>query len=396
MTGPAFSARAAADYIRAQAIDHAEILYGVRPGDRVDCPLHAGSDSGSFEVYADSGRWGCHARKAYGDVVDFWAQRYHGLDHDQRVTGALFRICLRELLERLGASPDRFPQLGPEETERNGKPYPPADEVEAVLGEAVLPLYALRPREDGSKVRLMLNGRERPGIGSYAQLHGLDMDGPGLVRMLRASKNTAHRPEWAQRWRFEGVVLPTYNGAGELVSLRYRTLGESKAYGKGRNPGVKGQFAAGALLLNRPARELLHGDAHAKVLAREHGVIVTEGDPAFLAWSTSHPGPVIGLPGSSAVAGAFARIPRDAPVLLDFDPDAAGAKYLGKALAALAQHLDVRWSARMRWYFETEPAVRAETIAERRPKTKADREAAEKAVSKRINELRLEAAKGTG
>ncbi len=388
-----FDLRAAADWIRANAHELAERVYGIAPGARGSCALHGG-DGDNFAVH-DNGGWSCFSRCGHGDLIKWVAAHEHGHPVEEVVRGELFRRVVLSLVERAGRPPEDF-QRGnsPDRPDKRGaKPYPPRAEVDAVLAEAVHPIYALRP--DETDRALELGGRARPGLPSFATLSGLDLDGPGLVRIISGSRKGAleSRPEWARSWRRRGAVVPTYDGRGALVSLVYRRVAEPC---KGFVP--KG-FSAGPLFLNRPARELLAREATAVGAravddARDRGVLLTEGMPAHLAWSWRHAGPVIGIRGGSSIPhAAILAIPRDAPVLLDFDPDAAGEKYLRDALRALRSHTDVRWSARMAWYAERYPAVRAELLALRTPRSKAERDAVEREIAERLDAERVALAK---
>lgn len=334
---------AMADYVR----EHVPLdtVYGIGRGERGCCPLHGGTNPTAFQVN-ESGRWACFADcDARGDVISFWAAKAGDVRPGQFPRGDAFKKAVTELLALVDRKPAEFRALGAEtfSARKQSKPYPPREEVEALLSEASLPMV----RDEG----LMLGGRIRPGIGSLAQLHGLGLHGHGLVRILPKPSDGHTRPAWAAKWR--GALLPLYDERGRLISVRCRpqTAGKVKAvFPKG--------FCAGGMFLNRPAQALLAGDDEAKRDACTHGVVITEGGPAFLAWASKHPGPVMGLPGVAPPKSALLRIPPDAPVYLDTDPDEPGLKYARQAIQGLARHETLYWSARLAWFYERRPPER--------------------------------------
>lgn len=339
-----FDARGAAQALKA-AIARGDVdvepLYGTaRGGPRIPCPLH-GSNSAVFEVYDDGG-WRCHSQCSSGDVFNFVATRQMNIAPGTQLRGNNFADAVRRTFEALGVHADAYGcARSPVPPGGKGKPYPPASEVSRLLA------FAHELAIDGTPFDI--GGRARPAVGTNAAAAGL-----GLCVELGADLKK-HRPKWAARWP-AGKLFALYDEGGALATVHLRPDNASK--GKGRNPP---KFNPSAFLMNAPMRALSRGESkdeanRARLLgydtARESarsGVLVTEGPPAWCAWSRWHAGPVGGVCGQDPTAAWMRRLPADAPVLLDFDPDLTGLKYLQAALAGLARHEDVRISTRMRW-----------------------------------------------
>lgn len=328
-------ARGAAAAIRA-ALEggsvSAELIYGTEPG-RWPCVLHGG-DGSNLQVWPD-GRWTCHSTcGTSGDAIDFLAVRELGHPVGEHLRGVRFLEAVALTLERLGIDAGAFSAR----PRKQSKPYPPAAEVASLLALA---------HDVGGSEFLEIGGRERVGIGRGSIVAGL-----GLCARLGEDTRSA-RPRWARRWP-PGIVVAVYDDRGGLATLQLRP-----DEGGAKNPA---KYSAAGILMNAELRAVVRGqgrDEKDRALllgtgtalehARAEGIVLTEGVPAWLAWSRWHPGPVGGVPGQAPARELLARLPRDAPILLDFDPDAAGLGYLRKALVGLERHPDVRLSARMRW-----------------------------------------------
>jgi hypothetical protein len=325
------------DWIAAAAAARAiapEQVYGASPG-RMPCPLHGGSNDsfGIYEAEEGGARWHCHsACGAGGDAIQFVATRHGYRPGDPYPTGELFRRVVADLLDLDGATVEGF-GLAP--AAKGSKRYPPLEEVHSVLEHSL----DLDP-DDPSPLKI--GGRERPGIGSRAQLRGLGLAHP-LVRLIDPSWPAEDRPEWARKWA--GAVIALYDSRGSAVTVHNRRTRPGKV--KGINP--KGFRVGDAVAANAVAVDLLAGDRVAKECARAVGVVIVEGVPAFLAWSSWHPGPVFGLPGQVVPSSTLRRLPKDALIRLDIDPDAAGLKYLSSLLWGLADHERLQWSVRTAW-----------------------------------------------
>lgn len=349
MTTSGFDARGAAVALKA-AITRGDVdvssLYGGTPGGpRIPCPIHNG-DSSSFEIYED-GRWRCHSRcGSGGDVFNFVAIRELGAIAGEPLRGAVFADAVRLTFELLGVDGEAY-ACARSPVGRGGKkskPFPPAGEVAQLLAFAhELPVTG---------ETFAIGGRARPGIGTYATAAGL------ALCVVLGADTKKHRPKWATRWP-AGMLFPLYDDRGALATVHLRPDDESK--GKGKNPP---RFNPCAFLMNEPMRALLRGESRderdrARLLGYEtarqrarDGVLLTEGPPAWGAWSRWHPAPVGAVTGQDPSRAWMQRLPRDVPILLDFDPDLVGLKYTAEALRGLARHDDVRVSARTRWIID--------------------------------------------
>ncbi len=348
MSNVALDIRGAAAALKA-AITRRDVnvapLYGGEPGGaRIRCPLHNGGDP-NFEIY-DDGRWRCHSRCGCGgDVFSFIAARDLNIPAGTSLRGVHFEDAVRRAFDLLGADLQGFDcARDSSEGGKKGKPYPPPNEVSQLLAYAhELPL---------TSETFAIAGRARPGVGTYAMAAGL-----GLCTLLGVDDKNA-RPKWAKAWP-AGKLFALYDDRGALATVHLRPDDPNQS--KSKNPP---KFNPRAWLMNEPMRALVRGEsqqerdrarllgyATAREDALQHGVVITEGPPAWCAWCR-HPGPVGGLPGQEPSVGWLGRLPNDAPILLDFDPDLTGLKYLVSALRALSRHSDVRVSARMRWIVE--------------------------------------------
>lgn len=342
-----FDARGAAQALKA-AIARGDVdvgpLYGGTPGGaRIGCPLHGG-DGPNFELY-DDGRWRCHSRcGSGGDVFDFVAVRDMNVVAGTPLRGNAFAEAVQRAFDLLAVDLEAYgcarSPVGPK-GKGKGKPYPPAQDVSRLLA------FAHELPCDGAAFEI--GGRARPGVGTNAVAAGLDLC------VVLGDDVKKHRPKWAARWP-SGKLFALYDHAGALATVHLRPDDESK--GKGKNPA---RYNPAAFLMNAPMRALVRGESkaeqdRAKLLGYETardsaraGVLVTEGPPAWCTWSRWHAGPVGAVCGQEPSVEWMRRIPKHVPVLLDFDPDLVGFKYLQAALRGLVNHEDVRLSARMRW-----------------------------------------------
>ncbi len=363
MNEETFDARGAARALRAAiargTVDVTSLYGGSRGGPRIPCPLHRG-DSANFEVYEDGG-WRCHSQCGTGgDVFHFVAIRDLSVTAGEKLRGEMFQRAVRATFEALGVDLDGSFALardgsapGQGGRAKNSKPYPPPREVARLLANAHEP--------PSSGEVFSLGGRARPGVGTYATVGGL-----GLCVLLGDDVRKL-RPKWAERWP-PGKLFALYDARGSLATVHLRP--DDVVKGKAKNPA---KFNPRAFLMNEPMRALCRGESkdernRARLLgyetalqsARSTGVLLVEGTPSWCAWSRWFAGPVGGFPGQEPTREWLARIPRDAPVYLDVDPDVTGLKYLSAALRELVQHEDVRISARTRWILDHAAQARRE------------------------------------
>lgn len=188
---------------------------------------------------------------------------------------------------------------------------PPLAEVETVLAQ-------------GRRVESDLEARR------WLHARGLDpLACSGLCRVIMsawpswARAGSPPRPWSASAYR---LIVPVYDALGALRSLRARRVKGSS--GPKELPPL-GCRAAGYVYANRHAVAMLRGVPSTCVL-------VVEGTPDYLTWSSRCRWPVIGLPGSGAWSRELAdKIPDGAEVVVRTDPDDAGDRYA----AIVAQHL---------------------------------------------------------
>jgi hypothetical protein len=160
------------------------------------------------------------------------------------------------------------------------------------------------------------------------------------------------------------VIVPMYDAAGEVRSVRARYIGPPRdELPKALPPsghGCKG------LVMACPAAALMLAVSGWPWWAARR-VVITEGEPDFLTWATRGEIPrrlaVIGLGGSGQWTEALAdRIPDDSVVTIRTDPDDAGDAYVSEIVASLRGRCRTR---------ESDPDGRAQ-----RRRAKAERDAA--------------------
>jgi hypothetical protein len=204
---------------------------------------------------------------------------------------------------------------------------------------------------------------------------------PALVDRLglaRALPSGLAGPRWASyrgqaaapaRWAALGyrVIVPMYDAAGDLRSVRARYIGPSgDDLPKALPPsgyGCKG------LVMACPLAAIMLAVAGWPWWA-ERRVVIAEGEPDFLTWATRGELPrklaVLGVGGSGQWTEALAdRIPNESNVIIRTDPDDAGDAYAAEIVASLR--------GRCRTY-ESDPHGRAQ-----RRRAKAERDAARRA-----------------
>lgn len=198
-------------------------------------------------------------------------------------------------------------------------------------------------------------------VSAWLQSRGLnpaDVEDRNLARALPAGVEVPH---WAWgpggSWSESGrrCIMPMFDAAGALVSLRARAIREVEGP-KALAPAgfeVRGLELADAL-----SRRLLEGaplgdGSSAADLVKRVGVMICEGEPTFLAaatlWSDADEDApaVLGIVAGSWTDEIAARIPTGTRVVLDVDADAAGDKYVAQIAATLAARCDLRDARRV-------------------------------------------------
>jgi hypothetical protein len=274
--------------------------------------------------------------------------------------GRDFAAVLRRAIDLAGVDLERRPWTPrPRSRPPAPKPPPPVNEVRALWD-------ACRPCAADADVAAWLRSRAvDPEL----------VDRLGLARALpvglTGSRWTSYRGEADSPvpWAALGyrVIVPMYNAAGDLCSVRARYIGQPRSdLPKALPPsghGCKG------LAMACPVAAIMLAVAGWPWWA-ERRVVITEGEPDFLTWATRGEIPrklaVLGVGGSGQWTEAIAdRIPDDSLVIIRTDPDDAGDAYAAEIVASLRGRCRAR---------ESDSDGRAQ-----RRRTKAERDAARRA-----------------
>lgn len=253
-----------------------------------------------------------------GDAIGLVAA-VHGLDAHRDG-----REVMRIAAELAGMTDDaptrREPRPRPESRPPDPPSYPPADEVAAVWASA-------RFVCDDAEAAAYLAGR------------GLKPDAIPFRYLARVLPIATELPRWAslrgRPWTVTGhrIIVPVYDCAGTMRAVRGWSWIEA---GKPKRLAAAGYTVRGLVLANPMAREILMSGS-APALCSTGGplvVVITEGEPDYLAWATRAPEScgtkfaVLGIAGAGAWTQEIAtRIPSGARVIIRTDHDLAGEKY---------------------------------------------------------------------
>lgn len=331
----------------APLLEVAEAL-GLEPrgaGSLAPCPAcgeaRRGSQDGRGPVglRGDRRGWRCHRCGLTGDVVTLAALVLTG---EPKPAGADGWARVREWAEGRGwCRRGDAPPLPRREPVPAAPPRrPPADEVAATWASCV------GVTED-AEVAGWLRGR------------ALDPAAVEDLDMARALPVRARLPRWARgprgAWTESGhrLVLPLFGATGRLEALRARAVVPLDGGPKGLAPA--GAEVRGLVLACPLARLLLAGAAlgdgsPAAELVRTAGLVVTEGEPDWLTWSTrwgvdgelERAPAVVGLVAGSWTEDLAARVPEGTCVGLRVHHDAAGEGYAARVAATLGARCEVR------------------------------------------------------
>lgn len=174
---------------------------------------------------------------------------------------------------------------------------------------------------------------------AWVRARGLDpsiIEDFDLARVLARDGTT---PSWAAcgaSWCTSDhrLLVPTYDAAGELRSLRGRAIGTA---GARKELSPRGHRTGGLVLANEAALGMLRGKAGADL-------VVVEGTPDFLTWATrpTFSGAVVGIIGGVGMPQDVAgRIPNGTRVAVRVDRDDAGRKYEARIVELLAGRCDL-------------------------------------------------------
>lgn len=301
-----------------------QVRHGARP--QLQCPACGASKRGSSDrrlpAVARDGRWNCWTCGARGDVVDLVALRLCS----DRFRG---QAQVRDWFAGPGAS---MPAV--QAVEAPPLEYPPQDEVLDLWGRAGHP--RLSP-----DLQQWLQGRlGEPWRRAAGVVRALPLRGPV--------------PAWARFWRDRGyrALFPVFDAQGQMRSLRARRVAD----GPGpkcvpampphrEHPG----FAAGGLVLACPlALGRLRGAALPPEWDQDPPWVVTEGEPAWLAWVAKRQAAVLGITSGSWSLPLADRIPDGALVIVATDQDKAGERYARQITESLRGRCRLRrWTPKV-------------------------------------------------
>jgi hypothetical protein len=127
------------------------------------------------------------------------------------------------------------------------------------------------------------------------------------------------------------IVLPVWDASGNMASVRgWATVPNVERCGVPKRLPLAGFSSAGLCLANAPAVHMLR--------TREPSllpVVVVEGEPDFVVWSTRHDGPVFGVGSGWWTQTHGDRIPSGARVAIRTHRDKAGERYARDVAATL-------------------------------------------------------------
>lgn len=311
------------------------------------CPLCASATACKvFRSKDAKDRWHCHSCQKGGDVIDLVAcvltgsplPRGHSpASETVRAWFASRGWCLPAEDSPAKPPPKPLPREAPAGREA-GAPSapPPAPEVRDLL-------RACRPVLSDPVVAGWL--RER--LGPRASLDALV--GRGVIGALPSD---APLPRWARfrrrSWAELGyrAILPVYDASGAPTSVRARCVvpppeGAPKALPP-TGFSVRGLVMADAL----GQYVLREGRVPPGWRGATFRVVVTEGEPAFLAWAAEMQGraAVLGIVAGSWSPEIAARLPDGARVAVATDFDAPGERYAARILETLSDRCTAyRW-----------------------------------------------------
>ena len=168
--------------------------------------------------------------------------------------------------------------------------------------------------------------------GAWLTARGLTLDDAARAGVLAAPVADAglHR-----------LVLPCYNAAGRLASYRLRYVGRDwRTYTGPKEATRTGDTSRGLVYACHAARRMLRGNAAAIAYVRQHGLIIAEGGPDFVAvqaaWRGCRPPAVLGIWAASTQSiELWQRVPADVRVCIATDADLQGDKYAGEITTRL-------------------------------------------------------------
>lgn len=219
------------------------------------------------------------------------------------------------------------PQVQPQEPT-----YPPRDEVLDLIAACGL-------CDNDGAVSGWLGGRK-------LDAHQVDVRALAYALPLDAGRI----PQWSQWWTRTGhrLIVPLFDAAGEIRSVRAgTTLPKEQLGDMPKRLAPKGFTSKGLVMADELGREILRGGTWPEWHRGKMQVVISEGEPDWMAWATKYP---LGAPLPWACFGVYsggwtqehgARIPAGAVVSVRTDLDDAGRRFAEQIKQTLA-HCDVR------------------------------------------------------
>lgn len=306
--------------VAALGLQRGALTHGV--GVTVCCPAHDDRSPSCSVFRGQDGTVGirCHGCGWTGDALSLIAVA-NGLD----VRADWPRV--REHALRLTGC--AVPQVVREQREERG--YPPPEEVAALWGACV-------PCADDADVVTLLQRR------------GLDATLVDVLRLARVLPATAALPRWASYrgrrdqaapWSETGhrLIVPVYDHSGAHRSFRAWCVLHESDDPKRLPPA--GFAVRGLVLADDVAAAMLAGTASPL------RIVIVEGEPDFVTWSThtsdanADPPAVLGVVSGSWTETIAARVPDGSRVAIRTHHDAAGDKYAETIARTLVHRCEV-------------------------------------------------------
>lgn len=230
---------------------------------------------------------------------------------------------------------------------RSGQDCPERPRATRVKPAPARNVSPARP-DSASLARLLESSRrvlDEQEVAGWLRSRGLDpadVEDCGLARALPAGVKL---PPWARSsagsWTESGhrVVLPLVDAHGQVVSVRARCV-RPDVRPKALSP--VGFQVGGLVLADALAQRMLAGDPAALELVVACGLVITEGDPDWLAWATrasdanEHAWATLGIFSGSWTPELASRIPDRTRVVIRGHDDEAGRKYVAQIIQGLA------------------------------------------------------------
>ncbi len=305
-----------------------------RHGERVACPIHNGKDENFSFQSKGKLTWTCWSTCGSGDVIEL-IQKLRGVDFAEALREAadIAGVVLEDVedpseRERRRVERQKYLESARkrQQTPEPERPYPPNDDVVSMWNCSL-------PVAEDVEVCEYLKGR------------GID---PRLVSsytdLVRVIPREASLPYWARyrgklpshrTWIESGhrLLMRAWDHDGVMRSVRSWRVVDDEHSPKRLPP--SGYRASGLVLANQPALLLLR---------QEWGqcrIVIVEGEPDHLVWSTNTSDPVIGILNGSWNEHFASRIPYGCEVVIRTHCDAAGERYAREVFDSLRSRCSI-------------------------------------------------------